>query len=86
MTEPADYGTPEAVCDQIGMMAGGVIAHASVVQLYAEAGFLPGLEFAARCTAAYLRQLDAALAELDRTKALIALRRSSENIGPGQGV
>lgn len=86
MSEPAPFGTVETACANLAEMAGGVIAHATVVQVYAEVGYLPGMELAARSTLAYLRAMEAALVEVERSRAVVAYRSSAENIGPGQGV
>lgn len=83
-TDP--YGTLATAREFVVEMAGAVQAHARVVQVYAEAGYEPGLMLAARSCAAYLRAMDAGLAEVERSRALIRLRRSTEAVGPGAGV
>lgn len=86
MADDPAFGTVEMACSNLAEMAGGVIAHATVVQVYAEIGYYPGLELAARSTVAFLRAMEGALTEVERSRAVIAYRRSAENIGPGQGV
>lgn len=86
MHEPAPYGTIERACDHLAEMAAGVIAHATVMQQYADIRFYPGLDYATRCTKAYLRALIAAHDEVERSRALAMLRKRQEDIGPGQGV
>ncbi|GJD36591.1 hypothetical protein [Methylobacterium aerolatum] len=86
MNEPAPYGTVENACDFLAEMAGGVIAHATVMRQYAEIRFLPGLDYATRCTVAYLRAMQAAGAEVERSRAAAMLRTRTEDIGPGRGV
>jgi len=86
MSDPAPYGTVEKACDNLAEMAAGVIAHATVMQQYAEIRFLPGLDYATRCTVAYLRAMQAASAEVERSRALVMLRTRAEDIGPGRGV
>ena len=83
---PAPYGTPDAACDFLAELAGGVIAHATVMQSYAEMRHLPGLEYAAKCTATYLRAMTAAIGEVERSRAVTLLRERTADIGPGQGV
>ncbi len=86
MNEPAPFGTVENACDHLAEMAAGVIAHATVMQKYAEIRFLPGLEYATRCTTAYLRALQAASGEVERSRAVQTARKRAEDIGPGRGV
>ncbi len=86
MSDPAPFGTVENACDHLAEMASGVIAHANVMRQYAEIRFLPGLDYATRCTVAYLRAMQAAGAEVERSRALIMLRARAEDIGPGRGV
>ena len=83
--EPS-FGTVDTACDFLAEMAGGVIAHATVMQNYAEMRHLPGLEYAAKCTASYLRAMTAAIGEVERSRAVVMLRERAEDIGPGQGV
>lgn len=86
MNEPAPFGTIENACDHLAEMAAGVIAHATVMRQYAEIRFLPGLDYATRCTTAYLRAMQAAGAEVERSRAVVMLRTRAEDIGPGGGV
>lgn len=85
MQQPAPYGTVENACDFLSEMAAGVIAHATVMQKYAEARYYPGLDYATRCTASFLRAMEAAHAEVERSRAVVAYRRSAEDIGAGHG-
>lgn len=86
MNEPAPFGTVETACDFLAEMAAGVIAHATVMQHYAEARYYPGLDYATRCTASFLRAMEAAHAEVERSRAVVAYRKSAESIWPWQGV
>lgn len=86
MGDEPPFGTVEMARANLAEMAGGVIAHATVVQTYADAGYDPGLIVAAKNTAAYLRAMIGAIQEFERSQGLVAYRRSGETIGPGQGV
>ena len=86
MRDPAPFGTVETACDFLAEMAAGVIAHAAVMQSYAEARYYPGLDYATRHTVAFLRAMEAAHAEVERSRAVVAYRKGAEAIGPGQGV
>lgn len=87
MNEPEpSYGTVTNACAYLSQMAGAVIVHANLVQEYVEIGFRPGLDYSVRCLRAYLRALDQAYAEVERSRAVESYRKSAENIGPGQGV
>lgn len=84
MTEPPAFGTVENACDFLAEMAGGVIAHATIMRQYAEARFYPGLDYSTRCTIAFLRAMETAHAEVERSRAVVAYRKSAENIGSGR--
>ncbi|MCJ2133346.1 hypothetical protein MKK69_04590 [Methylobacterium sp. J-026] len=86
MKDAAPFGTVETACNFLAEMAAGVIAHAAVMQHYAEIRFYPGLDYATRCTASYLRAMQAAHDEVERSRALVLYRKRAEDIGPGQGV
>ncbi len=85
MAEPAPYGTVECACDNLAQMAAGVVAHATVMQHYAELRFYPGLDFATRCTTAYLRAMVAAHEEVERSRAVTMLRKRNRTSGRGRG-
>ena len=77
------HGTRAMAREFIAEQVGGIIAHAQVVAIYAEQGNDAGLIYAGRCTAAYLRALEAGIAELERTRAVECYRRSGSETGPG---
>lgn len=86
MNEPEpSFGTVTTACAYLSDMAGAVIVHANLIREYAEIRFEPGLDYSVRCLRAYLRALDQAYAEVERSRAVEAYRKSAENIGPGQG-
>lgn len=77
------HGTREAAREFIGEMVGGLIAHAQVIRTYAAIGDDTGLLYAGRCTVAYLRAMEAGIAELERTRAVERFRQSGAETGPG---